>query len=92
VAVSGTGHALVMDDADRHAGAKPTELRLPAWRLHSFCGHRHSMQETPEVTRYEVELRAERNPNIPCFTRVKFMHRLRGDIEAVERVLHLSGD
>jgi putative redox protein len=93
VAVSGTGPALLMDDADGHAGAKPSELTpLALGGCTAFAVIGILRKKRQKVTRYEVELRAERNPKHPHFTRVKIMHRLRGDIDpkAVERALPLS--
>jgi putative redox protein len=94
VAVSGTGHALVMDDADGQSAAKPIELALLALggcTAFDVIGILRKKRQT--VTRYEVELRAEQNSEPPTyFTHVKIMHRLRGDIDpkAIERALFLS--
>jgi putative redox protein len=94
VAVSGTGHALVMDDADGHTGAKPIELALLALGgCTAFDVIGILRKKRQNVTRYEVELHAEQNPEPPTyFTHVEIMHRLRGNIdpEAVERALYLS--
>src|SRR5271169_6651375 len=94
VAVSGTGHAVVMDDADGHTGAKPIELALLALggcTAFDVIGILRKKRQT--VTRYEVELQAEQNAEPPTyFTHVEIMHRLRGDIDpkAVEQALYLS--
>jgi putative redox protein len=94
VAVSGTGHALVMDDADGQSAAKPIELALlalggcTAFDVIGILRKKHQ-----KVTAYKVELRAEQNPEPPnYFTRVEIKHVLRGDVdpEAVERALYLS--
>jgi len=94
VAVSGTGHAFVMDDAEGHTAAKPIELALLALggcTAFDVIGILRKKRQC--VTGYEVELSAEQNPEPPnYFTRVEIRHRLRGEIdpEAVARALYLS--
>jgi putative redox protein len=94
VAESGTGHALVMDDANGHTGAKPIELALLALGgCTGFDVISILRKKRQKVTGYEIELHAEQNPEPPShFTRVKIKHRLRGriDPEAVEEAIHLS--
>ena len=94
VAVSGTGHALVMDDAEGHSGAKPIELALLALGgCEAFDVLGILRKKRQKVTGYEVELHAEQNPEPPnYFTHVEIRHRLRGEIDsdAVERAIHLS--
>ena len=94
VAVSGTGHALVMDDAEGQSGAKPIELALLALGgCEAFDVISILRKKRQKVTGYEIELRAEQNPEPPnYFTQVEIKHRLRGDItpEAVEWALYLS--
>jgi putative redox protein len=94
VAVSGTGHALVMDDAEGHTGAKPIELALLALGgCTAFDVIGILRKKRQKVTAYEVSLHAEQNPEPPnFFTRIELHHRLRGQIdpEAVKRALHLS--
>jgi putative redox protein len=94
VAVSGTGHALVMDDLEGHTAAKPIELALLALGgCTAFDVINILRKSRQKVTGYEVALRAEQNPEPPnYFTRVEIRHRLRGEIDpkAVERALHLS--
>ena len=94
VAESGTGHALVIDDANGHTGPKPIELALLALggcTGFDVIGILRKKRQT--VTGYEIELHAEQNPEPPTyFTRVEIKHRLRGriDPEAVQRAIHLS--
>jgi len=94
VAESGTGHALVMDDAQGHTGPKPIELALLALggcTGFDVIGILRKKRQT--VTRYEIELHAEQNPEPPSyFTRVEIKHRLWGRIEpeAVQRAIELS--
>lgn len=94
VAVSGTGHALVMDDAEGHTAAKPIELALLALGgCTAFDVIGILRKKRQHVTGYEIELHADQNPEPPnYFTRVEIRHRLRGEIdsEAVERALYLS--
>jgi putative redox protein len=94
VAESGTGHAIVLDDANGRTGAKPIELALlalGACTAFDVIGILRKKRQT--VTGYEIQLRAEQNPEPPSyFTRVEIKHRLRGVIapEAVQRAIHLS--
>jgi len=94
VAQSGTGHALVMDDADGHSGPKPIELALLALGgCTAFDVISILRKKRQKVTGYEIELRADQNPGPPAyFTRVEIKHRLHGKIdpEAVKAAIHLS--
>lgn len=92
--VSGTGHALVMDDAEGHSAAKPIELALLALGgCTAFDVIGILRKKRQNVTAYEIELHAEQNPEPPnYFTYVEIKHRLRGSIDpkALERALYLS--
>jgi putative redox protein len=94
VAQSGTGHAFVMDDAAGHSGPKPMEfvlLALGGCTAFDVVGILRKKRQ--KVTGYEIELRADQNPEPPTyFTRVEIKHRLRGKIdpEAVKAAIHLS--
>jgi putative redox protein len=94
VAESGTGHAIVVDDANGRTGAKPIELALLALgACTGFDVIGILRKKRQKVTGYEIELHAEQNPEPPSyFTRVEIKHRLRGRItpEAVQRAIHLS--
>jgi len=94
VAQSGTGHAVVMDDAEGRSAPKPIELALLALGgCTAFDVIAILRKKRQKVTGYEIELSAEQNPEPPTyFTRVEIKHKLRGQIdpEAVQRAIHLS--
>ena len=94
VAESGSGHGIVVDDANGHTGPKPIELALLALgACTGFDVIGVLRKKRQMVTGYEIELHAEQNPEPPAyFTRVEIKHRLRGHIapEAVQRAIHLS--
>lgn len=94
VARSGSGHAVVMDDAEGASAPRPIEFALLALGgCTAFDVISILRKKRQHVTGYEIELRAEQNPEPPhYFTRVEIRHKLRGriDPEAVRSAIHLS--
>jgi putative redox protein len=94
VARSGSGHAVVMDDAEGATAPKPIEFALLALGgCTAFDVINILRKKRQRVTGYEIDLRAEQNPEPPnVFTRVEIRHKLRGPIdpEAVQSAIHLS--
>jgi putative redox protein len=91
---SGSGHRVVMDDADGDTGAKPIELALLALggcTAFDVVGILRKMRQN--VTGYEIELVAEQRDELPkVFTHIEIKHILHGDItpQSVEKAIHLS--
>jgi len=94
LAQSGTGHAVVMDDAEGHTGAKPIEFALLALGgCTAFDVINILRKKRQRVSGYEIELHAEQREEPPTyFTRVEIKHKLRGriDPEAVRSAIELS--
>lgn len=94
VGESGTGHEVVMDDAEGNTGAKPIELALLALggcTAFDVIAILRKMRQN--VTGYEVEVQAEQCADPPTvFTRVTIKHKLHGDVEpeALRKAIHLS--
>jgi len=91
---SGSGHTVVMDDAQGNTGAKPIELALLALggcMALDVIGILRKMRQ--HVTGYDVELQAEQRDDPPnVFTRVTINHKLRGQVDpaALRKAIHLS--
>src|ERR1035441_4023441 len=67
VAHSGTGHALVMDDADGHSAPKPIELALLALGgCTAFDVIGILRKKRQKVTGYEIELRMDLYSDFTC--------------------------
>lgn len=94
VGQSGSGHNVVMDDAQGNTGAKPIELALLALggcTAFDVIGILRKMRQ--RVTAYDIELLAEQCEEPPTvFTRVTIKHKLQGCIkpETVKKAIHLS--
>ena len=95
VATSGTGHHLLLDDAEGNSGAKPIELVAIA---HAGCTAFDVInilrKKRQQVTGYEVKIEADQAPTPPnVFTHVRIHHIVTGvDIspQALEDAIHLS--
>lgn len=91
---SGSGHEVVMDDAEGNTGAKPIELALLALGgCTAFDVVTILRKMRQHVTGYEVELQAEQRADPPTvFTRVTIKHKLHGTIEseALRKAIQLS--
>ena len=94
VAQTAAGHAFVMDDGVGKTAPKPGECALLALGgCTAFDVISILRKKRQHVTRYEVEVKAEQQPEPPTvFTRVEIKHRLWGQIdpEAVKSAIHLS--
>ena len=95
VALSGTGHHFLIDDAAGNTGAKPIELvaiALAGCTAFDVIGILRKKRQ--QVTGYEVKVEAEQTPNPPqVFTHVRIHHIVNGiDIstQAVEDAIRLS--
>ncbi len=94
VAETESGHAVTMDDAQGHTGAKPIELALLALGgCTAFDVIGILRKKRQAVTGYEIELVAEQRTEPPnYFTQVEIRHRVYGfvDPKAVEQAIQLS--
>jgi len=94
VAQTGAGHGFVVDDGVGKTGPKPVEyVLLGLASCTAFDVISILRKKRQHVTRYEVEVKAEQQPEPPTvFTRVEIKHRLWGEIdpEAVKSAIHLS--
>ena len=91
---SGSGHTVVMDDAQGNTAARPIELALLALGgCTAFDVVNILRKKRQTVTNYEVELRADQNCEPPMyFTRVEVRHSIYGQVDsaAVRGAIHLS--
>ena len=94
VAQTAAGHAFVIDDGVGKTAPKPIDyvlLALGGCTAFDVIGILRKKRQ--RVARYEVEVKAEQQPEPPTvFTRVEIKHRLWGEIdpEAVQSAIHLS--
>jgi putative redox protein len=93
-AVVGSGHTIVMDNADGDTGARPAELvgaALAACTAMDVISILRKKRQ--EVARYEVRTSGEQMDEHPhAFTRFDVVHVVDGDVdpEAVRRAIELS--
>ncbi len=96
VARTGSGHEIVLDDADGNTGARPAELVPVAVAACTAMDVISILRKKRQpVTRYAVEAnghqRDEGNPHV--FTRIEVTHVVEGPaiaVEAVRRAIELS--
>ena len=95
VAVSGSGHQIVLDDGRGDTGMRPAEL-IPMAVAGCTAMDVISIlrKKRQAVTRYEVRASGDQQDDHPnAFTRVDVIHVLEGaalDVEAVRRAIELS--
>src|SRR5512146_775517 len=94
VATSGTGHHIILDDANGGTGAKPIELVAIALAgCTAFDVINILRKKRQKVTGYEVRCEANQAPDPPqVFTQVKIHHVIRGEVSpaAIEEAIRLS--
>lgn len=94
VATSGTGHHIIMDDANGGTGAKPIELVAIALAgCTAFDVINILRKKRQNVTAYEVRCEADQAPDPPqVFTHVRIHHVIRGEVspDAVKEAIRLS--
>jgi putative redox protein len=92
---TGSGHEIVLDDADGNAGPRPTEMLLVGQVGCTGMDVISILQKKRQnVTRYEVSVSAEQRDSQPAiFTRADVLHVVEGpslDEAAVRRAIELS--
>jgi putative redox protein len=94
VATSGTGHHLLMDDANGSTGAKPIELVAIGFAgCTAFDVINILRKKRQTVAEYCVSIEAEQAETPPqVFTKVRIHHRVTGDVapQAIEDAIRLS--
>lgn len=94
VATSGTGHHLLMDDANGNTGAKPIELVAIGFAgCTAFDVVNILRKKRQNVTDYSVSVEADQAETPPqVFTCVRIHHRVSGEVTAaaVEDAIRLS--
>jgi putative redox protein len=95
VAVTGSGHSVVMDDAQGDSGPRPAELLVVAQAGCTAMDVVSILRKKRQpFTRYEVRVAADQRdePAPHVFERMRILHVVDGDveIEAVRRAIELS--
>ena len=96
-ATTGSGHEIVLDDADGDAGPRPVEMLLVGQAGCTGMDVISILQKKRQaVTRYEVSVKAEQRDGQPAvFTRADVLHIIEGpalDEAAVRRAIELSAN
>lgn len=95
IARTGSGHTVVMDNAEGDTGPRPAELLVVA---QAGCTAMDVLsilrKKRQEVTRYEVRVIADQRDEPPphVFVRIRIVHAVEGtiDVEALRRAIELS--
>ena len=94
VATSGTGHHILLDDANGNSGAKPIELvAIGLAGCTAFDVINILRKKRQHVTAYSVHVEADQAGTPPqVFTNVRIHHHITGDVssQAVEDAIRLS--
>ena len=95
VALTGSGHAIVMDNAEGDSGPRPAELLVVAQAGCTAMDVVSILRKKRQAfTRYEVRVSAEQRDDPPphVFELVRIVHVVDGpvEIEAVRRAIELS--
>jgi len=94
-ALTGTGHTIVMDNAEGDSGPRPAELLVVAQAGCTAMDVVSILRKKRQAfTGYEVRVAAEQRDDPPphVFERIRIVHIVEGDveIEAVRRAIELS--
>jgi putative redox protein len=95
VALTGSGHSIVMDNAAGDSGPRPAELLLVAQAGCTAMDVASILRKKRQLfTRYEVRVVGEQRDDPPphIFERLRIVHVVEGDVdvEAVRRAIQLS--
>ncbi len=95
VALTGSGHTIVMDNAEGDSGPRPSELLVVAQAGCTAMDVASILRKKRQAfTRYEVRVSAEQRDEPPphVFERVRIIHVVEGpvEVEAVRRAIELS--
>ncbi len=95
VALTGSGHTIVMDNAEGDSGPRPAELLVVAQAGCTAMDVASILRKKRQAfTRYEVRVSAEQRDEPPphVFERVRIIHVVEGpvEVEAVRRAIELS--
>jgi putative redox protein len=95
IARTGSGHTIVMDDAEGDSGPRPAELLLVAQAGCTAMDVASILRKKRQVlTRYEVRVAGEQraDPHPHVFERIRILHVVDGvvSIDALRRAIELS--
>jgi putative redox protein len=94
VALTGSGHTVVMDNTEGDTGPRPSELLVVAQAGCTAMDVASILRKKRQAfTRYEVRVAADQGEGAPhAFERMRIVHVIEGDVEidAVRRAIELS--